>query len=530
MATRGAIAQSSLGTLLKRLALLALGIGCGYLLLIAYNYYVDPYCIFHPTCTKGDRPFRQNSEPNENFVKIEHLVAHPDEYDVAVFGSSRVGHIDIRNFFGPRAYSMSSPESVPFEQYAVLEYLLAHGVRFKRLFVGVDDISFLADGTAHRKFFTTRLHPGAAGGGLQEYLDFYKLYLLRKPAFQDIANGLIDEQPADNGTTYDILHTGRILCPRCDIGIDKHLEAHKNSKRFDKPWVYDPVYRQENLDAIGKIIALGKAHDIEITFFINPVFINSYLSTSPALWNRFRRELAAMTDYWDFSGLNSITQDRGNYFEASHYRPKVGLMMMARILGATDIAVPGDFGVHVTHDNLEQHIAALDAQYQPYPEVYLAEQALAGQARFKPFDGELRDLPAEFAKLPRGEMTTCSIDNAIAHVEATHYRLPFKLSMDMSLNFRGWALHDLNHPRDRQALFLRLENRRTGQVRYHLLSWSKNRFDVAAAFNDPSYRFDGFQDELLFHDIPMGNYRATLLVATPAGVVRCGSRDVLARD
>jgi hypothetical protein len=71
---------------------------------------------------------------------------------------------------------------------------------------------------------------------------------------------------------------------------------------------------------------------------------------------RFKKELAAVTDYYDFSGLNSITTDNYYYYETSHFRPLVGDMMLNIMIGAPDVEHPADFGFLVTPRNVDDHI------------------------------------------------------------------------------------------------------------------------------------------------------------------------------
>ena len=71
-----------------------------------------------------------------------------------------------------------------------------------------------------------------------------------------------------------------------------------------------------------------------------------------------RRELAGISDYYDFSGLNSVTTNNYYYYETSHYRLLVGDMMLKVMLGEPDVQVPPGFGVHVTRDECSSTISS----------------------------------------------------------------------------------------------------------------------------------------------------------------------------
>jgi hypothetical protein len=79
--------------------------------------------------------------------------------------------------------------------------------------------------------------------------------------------------------------------------------------------------------------------------------VNSYL--------KFIKAVSQVTDFWNFSGYNTITVDNYNYYEMIHFRSFIGDMMMARIFNDTSVKVPDDFGHYVTKANADEHIAYL---------------------------------------------------------------------------------------------------------------------------------------------------------------------------
>ncbi|MBV6321861.1 hypothetical protein [Duganella violaceipulchra] len=76
----------------------------------------------------------------------------------------------------------------------------------------------------------------------------------------------------------------------------------------------------------------------------------------------------------DFSGFNSVTTEAipqvskqpamQYYWETSHYRSKVGDIMLARMFGGGD--VPADFGVELSPDKLDGHQAAMRLARERY--------------------------------------------------------------------------------------------------------------------------------------------------------------------
>jgi hypothetical protein len=71
---------------------------------------------------------------------------------------------------------------------------------------------------------------------------------------------------------------------------------------------------------------------------------------------RIKRHVASVVPFWDFGMVSSVTRERNNYYDMSHFLGRVGAQVTARLVDpAAD--VPPDFGVLVTVDNVEQVLA-----------------------------------------------------------------------------------------------------------------------------------------------------------------------------
>jgi hypothetical protein len=90
--------------------------------------------------------------------------------------------------------------------------------------------------------------------------------------------------------------------------------------------------------------------------------MTTYLNCNVEQFNAFKKQLSEVTDYFDFSGINSITSNNYYYYETSHYRYVVADMILARIFNDPPVSLPSDFGVLVTRANLEAHLQNLRSQ------------------------------------------------------------------------------------------------------------------------------------------------------------------------
>ena len=110
------------------------------------------------------------------------------------------------------------------------------------------------------------------------------------------------------------------------------------------------------LSDIAEIVELSEKHNFNAYFFINPTHIIYYLQGNPYHFLLLKEKLAQVTDYWDFSGFNSITTNNYYYYETSHYRTMVGGLIICKMNDCTDKEVPEDFGVYITKENVGRHI------------------------------------------------------------------------------------------------------------------------------------------------------------------------------
>ncbi|NEO99686.1 MAG: hypothetical protein F6K58_13605 [Symploca sp. SIO2E9] len=127
------------------------------------------------------------------------------------------------------------------------------------------------------------------------------------------------------------------------------------------------------LGNLQEIVDICKRQNIELQIFISPSHASQWENLRVAeLWPVFeewKRRLVKITPVWDFSGYNSITtetisKDMKNYWDSSHYRKEVGDLVLNRIFDYQEDKVPADFGILLTQENIESHLAEINAQQE----------------------------------------------------------------------------------------------------------------------------------------------------------------------
>lgn len=85
---------------------------------------------------------------------------------------------------------------------------------------------------------------------------------------------------------------------------------------------------------------------VTLTVLCPPLYYEHLERYSPEDQAAFRRALAEVTDYWDFT-LSSVSYDPRYFYDESHFRDCVGEMCLAKMFGNEEIYCPEDLGEHV---------------------------------------------------------------------------------------------------------------------------------------------------------------------------------------
>lgn len=322
-----------------------------------FNFYTDPYGIFHNSSL--DLGFEPGYEPNQHYARMRHLLNDEHNWDSYLFGSSRTGKIDTGRIPGGNYYNMNYSEGVPGEHLADIKLMIKNGLPLKNVIIGLDNISYLFRPSDHSGQILR--HPYDAS--LFKRVFFQIKYLCLAPRVS--ISRYLRFKRNEPLITFGILGNGSQNLQKVDKRIEADIESHLKDERFSKanniPFGKDSEekymkFMDDMLLDIAEIVALSEKHGFNVYFFINPTHIKYYLQGNPYHFLLLKKRLAQITDYWDFSGFNSITTDNYYYYETSHYRTMVGDFIICRIANCPDRHLPDDFGVFVTRDNIDHHL------------------------------------------------------------------------------------------------------------------------------------------------------------------------------
>ena len=309
-------------------------------MIVPFNVIVDPYNVFH-----ADRVRDNGIEPNKNYFKTKYVIKYPEKFDSYLFGSSRVGFLDVEKMTGGTYYNMMYSEGVPYEHLKSLEAMIGGGEIPKNVIIGVDDIACFVDPEFHNQQLYRLAYPYK--GSFVDKLGFYLRYLDTITTLQSLAT-IKAHGEADETTVERYYATGT---------ENLHLPTAFNEAMNVPYWsAYYKLRTDEVLEEIAQIKALCEQYDINLIMFTNPVHATTYRMDIENGYLDFLERLAAVTPYYNFSGFNDVTCDNFYYYETSHYSPAAGDLMIQAIFEdeVSDELKAQGFGVYVTQENVNE--------------------------------------------------------------------------------------------------------------------------------------------------------------------------------
>lgn len=307
-------------------------------------YYLDPFNVFHVSDIRNN-----GVEPNRNYIKMCYILDNPTKFDSLIFGSSRVGSIHGEKIPNERCYNMTYSAGVPKEHLQNIRTLVKNHVPIKRVYVGVDSISYTEDPREH--LFQPLRIP-------YEYLTKDRLTLYKNYLDFSIAK---DYLKYNFGLQYDPLFKSRFY----SFGWwrDYNLKTTFNWHNA-QPSIFNSYLMDECLADISNIKKVCKENSIDLIVFTNPMYKITHKASLDKDYLVFLKRLALITNYYNFSGYNDITMNNKWYCDTSHYNAEVGDMIIDCIVEGK---VPNKlydqgFGYYVNSSNVDSFIELLKKQ------------------------------------------------------------------------------------------------------------------------------------------------------------------------
>ena len=305
---------------------------------------VDPYNVFHW------RNIRNNGvEPNKNYIKTKYIIDNPELFNGFLFGSSRVGAIHVENIKEYSVYNMTYSAGTPYEHLQTIHTFLENGI-IPKIIMGVDNYSYKEDYNFHLCQGLRAPYQSIDG----HVLNFAKLYLDPSAVTQSLP--LLVSDKGIPG--YDYFYKYGWWC-------DYECESHFNRDDVSQS-ISDYDNMPDTLKVISEIKQLCDENGIKLILFINPIHELEFIqSVEHSDFFIFLEELAKIAPFYNFSGINQITEDDRNYVDYTHYNAQVGDLIIDTIFDKKryDSLYENGFGWYVDENNIVDLLSVLNQQY-----------------------------------------------------------------------------------------------------------------------------------------------------------------------
>jgi len=336
----------------KNLVKVSIPVIIGLLLVAVYNYVYDPYGMLR------QRSASDLFQPNQHALKLVYVCKQPFKYDSFLFGSSRIGNIDVSQIKdGNRWYNMTYSMGVPSDHLQDLQYMLEKQVPIKKVAIAIDNYSITYNYRNQTSEPLRKWYFNEPSIFNFEYLFLNPSIERHKKMLEDKKNGrYLDFQIDKNAGVvkeigineyidkYPIIHLENVKMIPDGKGSINWFQSNKNYT--------DDVPFNDCKEAINEIIKLCKVNNIELLFFVNPMSVNYYVQDDlNKLFYMMKEIVNQDVLLYDFSGINAVTRNPRNYRDISHQNLEISNQMLGKMFGGTF-----SFGVKVDKSNIDSLI------------------------------------------------------------------------------------------------------------------------------------------------------------------------------
>lgn len=376
--------------------------------MLSFNWFVDPYAIFH-TASRDEQTAEQPVLIlNERIFKTVRLARQKS--DVVFLGTSRTG-IGIgpeHQFFSAKRVVNLATFGQPIRESQRLMQLAAEHAEPQTIIVGLDFFAFNAlfpspSDFSEENFDASRRLKLAFS--ISTSVDAWKL-LRKKTVSPGDCCDLNGFRAAQNTRSFVGNYRQRFASNEQSYLMEKYLPFPGCSYVYQLP----KPNMGSTLNEFRAMARLAHQRGIDLRFFISPSHARQWETLAAAglwdKWEEWKRLLVRINEdeaerakhsafsLWDFSGYNTISSEMvpvaGDatlmrwYTDSAHYTTAAGELVLDRLFGVNVAKqkISDDFGVQLTSANLDVHLETIRAARQHYRETHAEDIAeIAAMAR-----------------------------------------------------------------------------------------------------------------------------------------------------
>ncbi len=280
---------------------------------------------------------------NNDYTAVETFLGNykRQKYDSYIFGNSRglLFHIDKwQNHVQGTCFQFSASNESLFGIERKIALIDERGLKIKNALLVIDHELYnrvdesskfpkhpLLSGKSEIDFKINSLKGFFDKDFLLQYMPFLFTHNVKKTFFTNVLN---TERSEYNYITNDMTF------PDLDPSIDADTASYYGERRkiFETkaklPEFYDKTLKDKNKELFKNIKKIFDKNGTKYKIIISPLYYSS--RTNPEDYATLC-DIFGKDNIFDFSGINEITIDKYNYYENSHFRPRIANKIMDSI-------------------------------------------------------------------------------------------------------------------------------------------------------------------------------------------------------
>lgn len=307
-------------------------------IIIATFYILDPFKVIN----KYKEYPNSIVAYNEDYIATERFLKNKDEFNSFILGSSRAGcGFDTKDWnekLTPTDMSFSftaSNESI-IGVLGKLKLMEEENTRIENVLLVIDsDVTFgkavydghlfikhpRISGSSKSSFIQKYLQNYIFTGFFIRYLD-YKIFEKKRAYMTNFLDFNYENQEGIY-RAYDVSGKEAKILHDTDAYYDKNSDIFYPRSSNQK--YSDPLLDSKKIKVIEGIKKIFISNNTKYKIIISPLYDQKRMNGADL---NILKRVFGEENIFDFSGKNTITEDKYNYYESSHYRKKVGKQIL----------------------------------------------------------------------------------------------------------------------------------------------------------------------------------------------------------
>jgi hypothetical protein len=402
-------------------------VGQVLILIGGFNWWIDPYDIYHPAEYKSNNPVWMSKQLR--LAKAYRVKQLKPQGIVIGASSSQLGidpdHPGWRENVYPR-YNLALPGANLYESFRFFQH--SHALNPpKQVLIGLDFVSFNVFFKLSDDFNESHMIVSREGKRQDHYLTNLAVTLFSLSAIKASQKKMFYR---GEGTHFS---NGTEISEEIDLQQrnNRSIMMWSATKFVTRVLMPPPAHRfclddgiraNSSFQYLRQMLETAKEGEVDIRLFIQPthVYLLEVLKTLGMMeeYEKWQQKLIDLIEdvnnrypkspefpLWDLSGYNSVTTDEVPspenpnrsmrwYLDIGHYNKALGDIIQDRIFSFhnTGRTVPNDFGVQINSKNIGRHQTSQKIKQREYTQAYkedikeLVDRVNVIKKKIKPFD------------------------------------------------------------------------------------------------------------------------------------------------